>query len=264
MAQGIPGRSRPGGARPADDKRAPRAAPDVAARAKAEQLHQAGMPFQMAMAVAQGRLDLNEALERMSRKDRVNKLMERHDLSRALATQVAIGHADLELVLSRRRLEEHRSKFRDRTILVPGTPGITLVCHGGRVAMGAIVAVEPYLVLFQEEGSAEPEAIHKLQVRYAYPTAEWKKVKKAVRVDKQAAADTTGPVIRPQDRYTCSDRRLFGYLDAKVTVEVTLLEGDSFHGEVTWFSRYEFGLKIKGDAEIAVFRHALVHIGSAV
>ena len=69
------------------------------AQERAQALHEQGMPFQMALAVAHGRLDLNEALERMARNDRILRLMKKHDLSRALATQVALGQADLDRVL---------------------------------------------------------------------------------------------------------------------------------------------------------------------
>jgi sRNA-binding regulator protein Hfq len=254
---GLPGRPRsgdPGGNR--------RGGADPAAKAKADKLHASGMPFQMAIAVAQGRLALNDALERMARKDKVVRLMERHNLSRALATQVAIGHADLDHVLARQRLDQHREQHRDRSFLVPGEQPVALACHGGRIVEGRILAVEPYMVLLQPKTGTEPEAIHKLQIKYAYPAADWKRVKKGVRIDKKGA-EAKEPVIRPQDRYTCSDRRLFGYMDRKVEVSVTLLEGDQLRGTVTWFSRYEFGLQLKSDGEVVVFRHALQHIGTA-
>lgn len=254
MGQGVAGRPRPGGRAERD---AP-PAPDPVVRAKADKLHASGMPFQMAMAVAQGRLELNEALERLSRKERVNRLMEKHDLSRALATQIVIGHADLDQVLARRRLESHRESHRERTVLVPGAGALTFVCHGGRQIKGAVAAVEPYDVRLAPDGGGDPVEVHKLQIKYAYPSADWKKVKKAVRAEK--AAPSVEPVVRPQDRYTCSDRRLFGYLDRKQEVTVTLLEGDELRGEVTWFSRYEFGLKLKTDVEVTVFRHALANI----
>ena len=83
---------------------------DTNVRARAEELVATGMPFQMAMAVASGRLQLNDALERMVRQDQVLRMMERHDLSRALATQIAMGHADLDVVLARRRMDEHRTQ----------------------------------------------------------------------------------------------------------------------------------------------------------
>ena len=234
--------------------------PDPAARARAEQLESSGMPMPLALAVAYGKLSLNDALERLARKEKVQRVMDRHDLSRALATQVVLGHADLDQVLQRRRFAEHRDAHLQRSCLVPGS-ALTLVCHGGRAVIGTIEAVEPYLVLVHARGAAAPEPLHKLQIQYAYPTEAWKKVKKAVRSARGAVE--CAPVIRPQDRYTCSDRRLFGLLDDGATVEVRVLGGDILTGQVVWFGRYEFGLKVKGDVDVTVFRHALQHIGAS-
>ena len=232
---------------------------DDKVRAKADELAQQGMPYQMAMAVAHGRMDLNDALERMARRDRVNVLMERHGLSRALATQVAIGHADLEQVLSRRRLEEHRAQNRDRTCLEAGTT-VSLALHDGRTVKGEIVRVEPY-TLQVTTGPDAVEDLHKLQVKFAYDPSHWKKVKKGVKQDKRRAEGVAEPAERPQDRYSCSDRRLFGYMDHQTDIVASLLGGDVLRGVVTWFSRYEFGLKLRSDVDITVFRHALRDLG---
>lgn len=228
---------------------------DEKVRARADQLAEQGMPYQMAMSVAHGRMDLNDALERMARRDRVNVLMERHGLSRALATQIAIGHADLNQVLSRRRLEEHRTENRDRTCLTVGNQ-LAVVLHDGRTLAGTVELVEPYTFRVAAEGT-EPEDVHKLQAKYAYNPSDWKKVKKAVRQDKEVAKQPAEPAVRPQDRYSCSDRRLFGYLDQGTEVVATLLDGDVLRGTVGWFSRYEFGLGVRGDIEVTVFRHSL-------
>ena len=64
-----------------------------------------------------------------------------------------------------------------------------------------------------------------------------------------------------QDRYGCSDKRLFRYLDSAVTVAVTTLEGEVFTGKVAWMGRWEFGLKLeKSDVEVVFWRHALADI----
>lgn len=226
---------------------------DDEARRRADELHDQGMPYQMAMAVAHGRLDLSEALERMARKDRVVKLMERHDLSRALATQVAIGHADLDRVLARRRMDTHRSENRDRTCLQPGGDPVA-VQLAGRLVKGSITEVDPYTFTIDVNGT--PESIHKLEARFGYAPSDWKAVKKAVKSDKKGDHDAR-PATRPQDRHSCSDKRLFGYLDSREEVQVTLIDGTHTKGRVDWFGRYEFGLEIKEGVVITVFRHAL-------
>lgn len=236
---------------------------DPKVRAKAEQLHENGMPFQMAMAVALGRVSLNDALERLARQERVDKTMEQHDLSRALATQIVIGHASLDAVLARRRLKAHRETYRLRSCLdaaLAGQETLTLEVHGKGKATGVVTKVEAYSVTLTGDDGQETE-IHKLQLKYAWKPSEWKPVKKAVRIDKALAAKPVEPIARPQDRYTCSDKRLFRYMDSETPVAVTLLEGEQIKGQITWFGRYEFGLVIKGGVEITVFRHALHELG---
>lgn len=226
-------------------------------RERADELTAQGMPYQMAMAVAHGRMDLNDALERMARRDRVKVLMERHGLSRALATQIVIGHADLAQVLSRRRLAEHRQDHRDRTCLEPEAQ-IALALMEGKVVKGTVRDVEPYTFTFVV--GDETLEFHKLQVKYAYDPKDWKKVKKGVRLDSKKADPSITPAERPQDRYSCSDRRLFGYYDSEQEVVATLLGTDVLRGKVTWFSRYEFGLLLRSGSEVTVFRHALKNL----
>lgn len=229
-------------------------------RKRAEELHEQGMPFQMAMAVAHGRLDLNEALERMARNDRIARLMKKHNLSRALATQIALGQADLERVLYRRRFDEHRQEHRVRSVLdeaAQSGEALVLGLHGGEEVEVHVLGSDTYGVQVAATGSSEPREIHKLQIKYTYAPAAKKGVSKSRSVDAEAAADPQAPIERPQDRYACSDKRLFRYVDKHTPVRATLLEGEQFSGRIAWFSRYEFQMT-QGDAQtVTVFRHAL-------
>jgi sRNA-binding regulator protein Hfq len=240
---------------------------DPRVRARADELHTSGMPFQMAMAVALGRVSLNDALERLARQERVQKMMDDNDLSRALATQIVIGHASLETVLSRRRMQDHREQNRLRSCLetarLAGRP-IALEVHGKQKVAGIVSEVAAYSVTIQPEEGGEPVEVHKLQLKYAWDPKDWKKVRKGVKRDKDLSAAPREPIERPQDRYTCSDKRLFRYMDRKVPVTVTLLEGEQVKGTVSWFGRYEFGLILKdGETEVTIFRHCLHDISES-
>lgn len=224
----------------------------------AQELVAKGMPFQMAMAVARGRITMSEALERMARDVQVEQLMERHDLSRALATQIALGHASLDKVLAKRRMAEHRENFRDRSVLVEAASSgeaYMIGLFGGRRVEAVVKSVDAYTI-HVVEGDGEPEELHKLSAKYAYLPSDWKRVRKGMKNDKALAASPGAPAKHPQDRYTCSDKRMFRYLDGKEEVSATLLEGEIFRGTISWFGRYEFGLDVKG-AQLVVFRHAL-------
>lgn len=238
-----------------------RGPPDAVAHARAGELHASGMPIQLALAVAHGRLSLNEALERLARREVVNRMMEKHTLSRALATQIALGQASLEMVLAARRMQEHRDTHRVRSILEQEVP-LSLLLHGHRRVTGKVLDVDAYMFRFQQEDGTVEE-IHKLQVKAAFFPEAYKKVRKHLKYDKALEKAPRAPVTRPQDRYTCSDKRFFRYMDDHVDVTATTLEGEVFRGTVEWFSRFEFGLSLKGDATIIIFRHALYDLSEA-
>ncbi len=176
------------------------------------------------MSVAQGYMDFNEALERMARREKVQRVEAQHGLDRAVATQVVLGQVRLESVLYRNRFDAHRDANRDRTCLIPGSR-LTFGVHGQQTVTGTLVEVGPYEVLVQRDGAAAAEPIHKLQIKYAYAHDGWKTVKKSMRKDKTLSAAPLPPVVRPQDRYGCSDRRLFRCQDGGLEVDATLLEG---------------------------------------
>jgi sRNA-binding regulator protein Hfq len=245
---------------PVAPKRPAKAAP-VDPRVRAEELQAQGMPPQMALAVAHGRLQLSEALERMSRMDKVEGLIKRHDLSRALATQVALGHADLDKVLQRKRFDAQREANRTKSALdVAQQSGArsTVELHGKRRLTGTITAVAPYEITFESEAGSE--VIHKLQIQALWNADQWKDVRKALKTDKRRSAEPKEPIVRPQDRYSCSDKRLFRCLDAKTAVVATLLEGLQVPGTIAWFSRFEIGIALKEGPEVVVLRHALDHL----
>ncbi len=251
--QGAAGRKRP--STPADD----------AARERAQELVRTGMPPQMAHAVARGKMSLSDAVERMARRDQVNRLIEQHELSRALATQVALGQADLEVVLARRRLEDHRETNRERSVLIEreGSPdALTFHLHGDRRLTATVLKVDRYDVLLQphsRDGQAEaaPELVHKLQLKLAFDPRDYKMVRKGMKRHKVLQKQPLAPIERPQDRYGCSDKRLFRYVDGEVQVQATLLEGEILRGALTWFSRFELGMSVKGGGAVVLFRHAL-------
>jgi len=241
-------------------KRPTRTPAEEALRARADEFHKGGMPFQMAMAVAHGRMTLSDALERMSRKDRVTRLVEDQGLSRALATQVAMGHVELKTILRRRRLKEHRELNRDRTMLEVGNR-LTFGLHGKRVLSGTVKATAPYSITVELD-SGEEEEIHKLQIKFVYVPTDWKRAKKAIKTDKALSKAPRDPVPRPQDRYGCSDKRVFTFIDRGDEIAITTLEGEVIRGKPVWFSRYEIAVEVRGDATIYVFRHALHNVST--
>lgn len=222
-----------------------------------------GLPIEAARRVAAGRADLNELLKRMAFQDEVQALMTRHELNRALATQIVLGQANLDQVLMRRRVEAHLLANRARSVIDAAAADgreLALGVHGQKTVRAKVKAVERYeVVLFESDGGAETR-VHKLQLKYAYAPDDHKKVRKGMDYDKARREATVEPIARPQDRYACSDRRLGLALDRKVVVTAVTLEGECFTGEIAWIARYEFGVRTRSGGEVVIFRHALADL----
>lgn len=237
---------------------------DPAVRRRASELEQSmGLPPGLAVRVARGDLELNEVIKRMAVRDQAETLMRRHALEKALATQVALGMADLDAVLQRRRMQEHLDRFRNRSALDDAAAsGAEVVLHvlGGALIRAILTAVDPYRFRWRSPEGAEEAEAHKLTVKLVHAAADRKAVRKVLRSDPALRAQGRAPSERPQDRYGCSNRRLFTLLDAATPVQVTTVEGDVLAGKLVWISRFEFGLQLKGGAEVAFMRHALADL----
>jgi sRNA-binding regulator protein Hfq len=253
VRRGPPGR---------DDRRRP-SREDPHAKRAAEIARTTGLTIEAARTVAAGRADLNDLLKRMAFQDEVQALMARHELNRALATQIVMGQANLAQVLTRRRVESQLEANRDRTVLelaLADGRELTLGLHGHRQLRARIRAVERYEVVLLESEANVEHRVHKLQIKYAYAPDDHKKVRKGLDYDKARRDAVVEPIPRPQDRYACSDRRLGLALDRKLPVTIVTLEGECFNGEIAWVSRYEFAVRTRAGGEVVIFRHALAEL----
>jgi sRNA-binding regulator protein Hfq len=232
---------------------------DEALEARIEELQSAnGLTRTVATQVALGRVDLNDVLTKMVLQAKVESLMRRHQLSRALATQIAMDQADLQAVLFKRRMADHLSENAERSVLVTAhASGATLALglHGHRVVEGKITELDRYeFELTSKQGA---ERIHKVQAKWAVDVKSRKKALRGQTIAPERKGVAREPIWKPQDRYCCSNKRLFSYVDRQVSVEVTLLEGGQWRGVPRWAGRYEFGLEVRKGVELVVFRHAL-------
>ncbi|MFT5586429.1 MAG: sRNA-binding regulator protein Hfq [Cognaticolwellia sp.] len=213
-----------------------------------------GLTRALAAQVASGHVDLDTVLQRMALQARVDSLMRRHELGRALATQVAMGQADLERVLFKRRMELHFAEMGSRSVLkqsvADGLP-MYLCLHGQRHLDGPVASVDQY------EFTTGDESIHKLQLKWACALKDKKKARRALSWDKERRAAPQEPVWTPQQRFCCSNKRLFTLMDRERSIHLQLLEGEQFIGQVKWVGRFEFALAVKGGVELVIFRHAL-------
>lgn len=262
---GGKGASRPdprsmGGRRPVQ---APRRSPqELLAERIAHLQASAGLPLDLAREVAAGRAELNDVLKKMAQADEVERLIAHHGIDKALAWQVVMGLIDLQKVLTRRRIAAHLAEFRGRDALAEAVGGaeVVLGVHGRQVTRGRVVAIRPYEIVFALAEGGEEQLLHKTTVKYLAQADVWQKARKAMTWDDARKRADVGPILRPQDRFGCSNTRLGEAWAGGAAVRLTLLEGEIFVGQVSWVSRWDFGLATRGGT-VVVLRHALAEFG---
>lgn len=230
-------------------------------RNRLSELLDMGIPRRLAQQVVGGQRELNEVLQEMARQDRVEKLVEAHDIPRSLAVQVVLGQADLDAYLTKRRRHEYRTEVGGRSIfdqaaVSEDTFGFMLLGRAQRSLQ--VLESGRFELQVQEPDGDEPEPLHKLQVKLVYRLEDRKLARRAISQDKAYRGVVAEPIWRIQDRYHCPDKMLFPWLENDVKVTLTTVEGDRIQGAIAWFSRYEIALTVRGDAEVVVLRHALV------
>lgn len=178
--------------------------------------------------------------------------------------QIALGQISLDEVLFKQRLKKYTAENRARSFLAEAESAgtrLSFLLHGQTRRSGVVSDVKVYsFTLTPKKGAAE--SIHKLRVRAAWDAKKNAAVMSVLKRD-PAHAHITDPIVKPQDRFHCADRRLFLHMEAGDVLAVRLLEGDVVVGTVSWIGRWEFGIKTKKGVVVTVFRHAMAAIQGA-
>ena len=230
-------------------------------RVRAKQLCDSGIPYHLALAIARGKAELSEVLLRLFRNDRVNQLVAKHGLSRALATQVVLGQADLTTVLHHQRLHQYRKHHKHDSCLTKPFASNQWTClavYGQTLALHRITQLSRYeLTLVPKHTPEAPETIAKLLLQYACLPNHQSRVMQARTTHPSMANHPVVPIVKPQERYAIADKTLFTLLEANKRLQLTTLEGYQFTGTLCWFARYEIGLTVAPNTQVTVFRHAI-------
>lgn len=239
----------------------PAVRPPPVRKNRLEELLGMGIPKRFAMQIAAGQRELNEVLQEMAQQERVDKLVASHDIPRSLAVQVVLGQADLDAFLAKRRRHAYRAKLGARSIFdqaaQAGEPFAFMVLgRANRVLR--VKSSGRFELQVEDPESGQAEVLHKLTVKMVYHPDDRKVVRRAISQDKAYKGVVAEPLWRIQDRFHCPDKQLFPWFEAGSRVSFTTVEGDRIQGVIEWFSRYEIGLQIKGDASLVLMRHALV------
>ena len=106
-------------------------------------------------------------------------------------------------------------------------------------------------------GEAERQELPKTDAKYCYKAEDATDIQSIVRYNEEIKEQNLKPVIQRKKRYSINTRTIVQARRNQHTIEVTLLEGEVFHGLVDWVSRYEIKMILENESKIVVFRHAI-------
>ena len=118
-----------------------------------------------------------------------------------------------------------------------------------------IVKFSKYSFTLQSDG--ENQDIPKTDVKYCYKAKEVENIQALIRYDENIRAQKLEPIVPRKERYEIETQKIWDARKNQQPIEVTMREGEIFHGLVDWVSKYEIKLILADGAKVIVFRHAI-------
>ena len=106
-------------------------------------------------------------------------------------------------------------------------------------------------------GETERQKLPKTDVKFCYKAEDATDIQSIIRYNEEIKKQNLKPIIQRKKRYSINTRTVVQARRAWHTIEVTMLEGEVFHGLVDWVSRYEIKMILENESKIVVFRHAI-------
>jgi sRNA-binding regulator protein Hfq len=218
-----------------------------------------GLNQKDAIRVALGKATVQQVLKEMMFREKVEALIRRHGLERSTACNVIRGSLDLDTAVLLQGIKESRAWNPERSVLTElkrqGGQGVFFV-YGRSPIRASVTGVEKY-DCWLAEPDRQPAQTEKHAILMACRPEEQARVEELRSTDKGVAGENLGPSVNYKDRFRSRKRVLFKHHRDKVRTRVTLRDGSVLEGEVEWFGKWEFGLRVDRDTVPVIFRHAM-------
>ena len=99
--------------------------------------------------------------------------------------------------------------------------------------------------------------VAKTDVKYCYKDIDAERVQAAVNIDEEVKAQHLTQLTSDADACVIDTEEVQDARKSKVTIQVTLREGEVFRGTIDWVSPYEIKLILANGAKVVIFRNAL-------
>lgn len=218
-----------------------------------------GVSMRDAIRVASGKITVQQVLKEMMFEEKVNGLMRKHGLERAMAINIARGMVDLETALLLKEMKRCSDWVPERSVLLQlnetGEPGFFYL-FGQEPFSARVTKVEKYDVWFQRTDE-EPEKVEKHCVLMACRPQEQEELQKLMAKEENVSSLGLGPSTSYKDRYRSRKRILYRHHRDRIPTRVVLRDGTLIDGRLGWFGKWEFQFHMTETCSPVVFRHAM-------
>ncbi len=129
--------------------------------------------------------------------------------------------------------------------------------HGRKIIRATVLENLKYDVVLKIEGNQEQELIPKHNIKCLYPVDAAESIRRSIKTDPKVMALGLEPVISLKERRFIKNKSLFPLMKEKEVVFFTLLEGEVIRGIITYFTRYDIIVNMKGGNPITILRHSI-------
>lgn len=165
-----------------------------------------------------------------------------------------------DAVTSAEDLKEQTSKqlsFGDLYILKQinfETPMFFALSNDGQIPATVLEMTLSRLTL---NSNGKDRHIPKTDVKYCYKDVDAERVQAAVDIDDEVKAQQLAQLTSDAQACEIDTEAVQGARKNKISIEVTLREGEVFRGIIDWVSPYEIKLILTNGAKVVIFRHAI-------
>jgi CspA family cold shock protein len=103
----------------------------------------------------------------------------------------------------------------------------------------------------------EKRELPKTDAKYCYKKEDAEGVQALMRYNEEIKSQQLTPIIPRKKRYHIKTQLIQKARREKQPIQVTMREGEIFHGLVDWVSPYEIKMILENDVKVLVFRHAI-------
>jgi hypothetical protein len=240
--------------------------PEKLARRKAaeELAESAGIPVPYAHRILQGQTTLNDVLQKLMRKAKLEGLVRDEGLDPSLAGQVAAGKLKLErakVIHKMRQLRPHSVAKDGFALASETTEPVALQCFGGSWLSGHVTEAEIYEFDFKLAGTDETQRMVKHDVKMIVLAGE-ASVDALFGIDQEVATQGLEGTGEAAQRIKVPEDVLLDAVAQDSTLSLVCRDGTTVRGKVVCFSRWDIELSVPpltgGDAvSVIVFNHSL-------